>query len=98
VDENGDKLLTYNEFRKGCRDFVSLLGQSAQGARQMRDRWSSQAPPEQLSDSDIRFLFNFFDKNGDGNLSYVEVVSSLQVLSLSLPLSSSSLMVAGRPL
>lgn len=69
-------MLTYNEFRKACRDFVQLVNRSPQSVPKLSDRdYSSQS---QLTDSDIRYLFNFFDKNGDGSLSYLEVVSSLQ--------------------
>jgi Ca2+-binding EF-hand superfamily protein len=78
VDENGDKKLTYNEFRKACRDFTQVMSSSSSASRSSRSGFGSAA--ELLSDSDIRYLFNFFDKNGDGSLSYLEVVSSLQVI------------------
>ncbi|CAE7607596.1 Capsl [Symbiodinium microadriaticum] len=64
VDENGDKQLSFNEFRKAIRDF---LGEQSSGRGKVT-----------LSDADMRNLFNHFDKSGDGLLSYEEVVASLQ--------------------
>jgi Ca2+-binding EF-hand superfamily protein len=71
ADEDGDKQLSYNEFRKACRDFLSECAGSSGG--------SGRSGRAVLSDSDIRYLFNHFDKSGDGFLSYDEVIKSLQV-------------------
>lgn len=67
MDENGDKLLSFNEFRKALRDFLA------------QQPTSDDHRVISLSDADIRNLFNHFDKNGDGMLSYEEVITSLQV-------------------
>lgn len=75
VDEDGDKRLSYNEFRKACRDFVNLISNSQKSSYFTGRNYSQ----NQISDSDLRYLFNFFDTNGDGSLSYLEVVASLQV-------------------
>jgi Ca2+-binding EF-hand superfamily protein len=71
ADDDGDKQLSYNEFRKACRDFLSERAGSSGG--------SGRSGRAVLSDSDIRYLFNHFDKSGDGFLSYDEVITSLQV-------------------
>jgi Ca2+-binding EF-hand superfamily protein len=77
VDEDGDRQLTFNEFKKACRDFAQLVTGN-QSTKQHFINRGGYSSSNQMSDSDLRYLFNFFDKNGDGHLSYLEVVGALQ--------------------